>query len=134
MKGLGVEEQHDLSLKHPADGGVHLWTHHHHALGGGNRPLRPCALSAGREKKKDAEKSHSPDLAQQRPVEVAQGERGGLAGPQHSAGRAVPLDTADGQLVELARVGGPDHQAVALATNTAAAAAEREGELRGRRS
>ena len=34
VEGFGVEQQHDLGLKLPADGGVHLWADHHHALGG----------------------------------------------------------------------------------------------------
>lgn len=32
VKGLGMKEQHDFSLKQPADGRIHLWTHQHHAL------------------------------------------------------------------------------------------------------
>lgn len=32
VEGLGMEKQHDLSLKHPADGRIHLRTHHHHPL------------------------------------------------------------------------------------------------------
>lgn len=32
VKRLSMEEQYDLSLKHPADSGMHLRTHHHHSL------------------------------------------------------------------------------------------------------
>lgn len=38
VKGLWMKEQHDLGLKPPADGGVHLWAHHHHPLQETNRP------------------------------------------------------------------------------------------------
>lgn len=31
-KGLGVEKKDDLGLEQPADGGLHLRAHHHHAL------------------------------------------------------------------------------------------------------
>lgn len=40
VKGLCVKEQHNLGLKPPADGGVHLRAHHHHPLQGTNRPYK----------------------------------------------------------------------------------------------
>lgn len=32
VESLSMEKQYDLSFKHPADSGIHLWTHHHHSL------------------------------------------------------------------------------------------------------
>lgn len=54
------------------------------------------------------------DLAQQRAVEASQSQRGGLSGPQHPAGRAVPLDAAHLQTQEPALVSRADHQPLAL--------------------
>lgn len=54
------------------------------------------------------------DLAQQRAVKVAQSQRGGLSGPQHPAGRAVPLDAAHLQTQEAPLVSRTDHQPLAL--------------------
>lgn len=59
------------------------------------------------------------DLAQQRAVEASQSQRGGLSGPQHPAGRAVPLDAAHLQTQEPALVSRPDHQPLALPTHSA---------------
>lgn len=57
------------------------------------------------------------DLAEQRAVKVAEGQCGGLAGSQHPAGRAVPMDAAHLQPQETALVRRANHQPLPLATH-----------------
>ena len=61
----------------------------------------------------------TPYLSQQCAVKVSQGQRGGLSGPQHPAGRAVPLDAAHLQTQEATVVSRADHQPLALPAHAA---------------